>query len=45
MEGRRAIGAEMDPETFAKAKRRLQAGYTPDMFSARGQPQESQLSQ
>lgn len=28
-EGRRAIGAEMDPDTYAKAKRRLEAGYTP----------------
>lgn len=29
IEGRRAIGAEMDPATFAKAQRRLAAGYTP----------------
>jgi len=28
-EGRRAIGAERDPETFAKAVARLQRGYTP----------------
>ncbi len=33
MEGRRAIGAEMDPETHAKATQRLEAGYTPDMFA------------
>lgn len=29
IEGRRSIGAECDPETYAKAQRRLQAGYTP----------------
>jgi site-specific DNA-methyltransferase (adenine-specific) len=33
MEGRRAIGAEIDPETYAKAKRRISAGYTPSMFA------------
>lgn len=33
IEGRRAIGAEMDPETHAKAVQRIEAGYTPDMFS------------
>jgi site-specific DNA-methyltransferase (adenine-specific) len=32
MEGRRAIGAEMDPETFKKAVRRLSAGYTSPLF-------------
>lgn len=32
MEGRRAIGAEIDPDTFAKAQKRLAAGYTPDLF-------------
>lgn len=35
MEGRRAIGAEMDRATFAKAQRRIAAGYTPDLFAAR----------
>ena len=29
IEGRRSIGAEMDPETYAKARKRLEAGYTP----------------
>lgn len=29
MEGRRAIGAECDPETFEKAVARLRQGYTP----------------
>jgi site-specific DNA-methyltransferase (adenine-specific) len=29
IEGRRSIGAECDPDTFAKAQRRLTAGYTP----------------
>ena len=32
IEGRRAIGAEMDPATFEKAVKRLSAGYTPSMF-------------
>lgn len=31
---RRAIGAEIDPTTHAKARRRLARGYTPDMFSS-----------
>jgi hypothetical protein len=31
IEGRRAIGAEVDPDTFAKAQRRLAAGYTPSL--------------
>lgn len=38
MEGRRAIGAEMDPETYEKAQERLQAGYTPDMFATQPEP-------
>lgn len=33
MEGRRAIGAELDPETFEKAVARLRKGYTPCMFA------------
>ena len=33
MEGRRAIGAEMDPDTFGKAVKRLRRGYTPDLFA------------
>jgi site-specific DNA-methyltransferase (adenine-specific) len=33
IEGRRAIGAEMDPETFAKAQKRIARGYTPTMFA------------
>lgn len=33
IEGRRAIGAEQDAETFAKAKWRLRSGWTPTMFS------------
>lgn len=35
IEGRRAIGAEMDPDTYAKAVRRLQDGFTPDMYTER----------
>lgn len=33
IEGRRSIGAEMDPVTYAKARRRLEAGHTPDLFT------------
>jgi len=32
IEGRRAIGAEMDPETFEKARERLGRGFTPSLF-------------
>ena len=32
--GRRAIGAERDPETFKKAVERLRKGFTPCMFAA-----------
>lgn len=34
MEGRRAIGAEMDAGRYALASRRIRKGYTPDFFSA-----------
>lgn len=34
MEGRRAIGSEMDPDTFEKAVARLRKGYTPDLFAS-----------
>jgi DNA modification methylase len=33
IEGHRSIGAEMDPVTYAKARRRLEAGHTPDLFA------------
>ncbi len=33
MEGRRAIGCEMDPDTYKKAKARIDKGHTPDLFS------------
>jgi DNA modification methylase len=29
IEGRRFVGAECDPETFAVAEKRIKAGYTP----------------
>lgn len=32
IEGRRAIGAEMDPNTYALAQKRLARGYTPVLF-------------
>ena len=34
MEGRRAVGCEMDSETFAKAQKRVSRGYTPTLFDA-----------
>ena len=33
-EGRRFVGCEMDPETFAKAQKRVSRGYTPTLFDA-----------
>lgn len=33
IEGRRAVGAELDPVTHAKALRRIARGYTPDLFT------------
>ncbi len=33
VEGRRAVGAEMDPDTYAKALARLERGHTPDLFA------------
>lgn len=32
IEGRRCITSEMDPETFSKARARLERGFTPSMF-------------
>jgi site-specific DNA-methyltransferase (adenine-specific) len=46
MEGRRAIGAEMDPATHAKALARLQRGYTPPLFvdgPERPEPEQTSL--
>ena len=31
-QGRRAVGAEIDPDTFAKAQLRIKRGYTVEMF-------------
>jgi DNA modification methylase len=33
IEGRRCITSEMDPKTFELARKRLEKGYTTDMFS------------
>ena len=33
-QGRRAVGAEMDPDTFKKAQARIAKGYTPDFLEA-----------
>lgn len=33
-EGRRAIGCEMDPDTYAKARARLERPWTPGLFAA-----------
>lgn len=38
IEGRRAVGAECDPETFAKAQSRLSRGYTPVLPGLAVQP-------
>jgi site-specific DNA-methyltransferase (adenine-specific) len=38
MEGRRAIGAECDPKTFALAVKRLASGYQPNLFSGDSKP-------
>lgn len=35
IEGRRAVGAELDPETHAKALARIARGVTPDLFAGR----------
>lgn len=35
IEGRRCIGAELDPETYRKAVKRLSAGYTPALVTER----------
>jgi site-specific DNA-methyltransferase (adenine-specific) len=32
IEGRRAIGAECDPETYAKAVKRIKKGWTPSIL-------------
>lgn len=34
LEGRNAIGAEMDPATYEIGKARIEAGYTPDLFAS-----------
>jgi len=42
--GRRAIGAEVDPETFERAVQRLRSGVVPDLFSpARTRAQQGGL--
>ena len=30
--GRKAVGAEVDPKTYAKAQKRISRGFTVDMF-------------
>lgn len=37
-EGRRAIGAELDPKTYALAMKRIAKGYTPTLFDTALQP-------
>jgi site-specific DNA-methyltransferase (adenine-specific) len=43
IEGRRAIGAECDPETYRKAVKRLSAGYTPRLFADVPKPKQGAL--
>jgi len=38
MEGRRAIGSECDPRTYALAVKRLASGYQPNLFSGDAKP-------
>lgn len=44
IEGRRCISSEMDPETFAKGKARIDRGYTPATLFERGpEPEQTEL--
>lgn len=43
IEGRRCIGAELDPKTYAKAVRRLSAGWTVDWTAELPKPQQQGL--
>jgi site-specific DNA-methyltransferase (adenine-specific) len=43
IEGRRAIGSEMDPDTFAKARARVSAGYTPLLPFDKFTPQKAKV--
>ena len=40
IEGRRATGAEIDPDTYAKAQARIAKGWTPSLFNAPGEKAE-----
>lgn len=40
MEGRCAVGAEMDPETFANTVKRLSRGYTPPLWAPEARASE-----
>lgn len=40
IEGRRAIGAEIDETTFKKAQKRIAAGFTPSLFTGQAVKQE-----
>jgi site-specific DNA-methyltransferase (adenine-specific) len=43
IEGRRAIGAERDPETYRLAQERLAAGWTPALLPSGPEPRAEQL--
>ncbi len=43
IEGRRCIGAELDPETYRKAVRRLSAGWTVDFTARMPKPKQGVL--
>lgn len=45
IEGRRAIGAEMDPETFELARKRLERGFTPSMFESTQRKSEKPVAE
>lgn len=45
IEGRRAVGSEMDPVTHAKAIKRIAKGYTPVMFQTEREPIEAKAQE
>jgi DNA modification methylase len=42
-EGRRSVGAEIDPDTFATAQTRIAGGYTPSLFAPAAKPRQGIL--
>lgn len=44
MEGRSAIGAEIDPKTYDLAQKRIRRGWTPSLFARQSTPKQEQGS-